>query len=393
MAKSKVTEPKAVKTNTTPSTTTRRYAIVLVFVFAIGGVVTHFALERNPAIRQKIMTSLNSIFSSSSSSTFRCGIREFPISRKNDGYCDCLDGSDEDRTSACSATIPLQSSRKFLCRGASPIDPHQYIHTSRVCDGVCDCCDGSDETSDSCAAEISGGKPLVKCQSRCEEIANTQTALRQSRDAQLQRWRAIRTSKYTSSSPSDVADVHADITAQIQFYGTMVNQSINISQDIRRRVEKNETQMTQQLYEYYRNLRNEIGYYQFQQRKAKSWLSPQVIGKEFQYLPLVGKCFSILRHEKVFRGGSAEPVHFNATFTLCPFDNITQYTHDNQNKTVLLGHFVGWGDLNFTIVKDDDRRVVPGVLFHGQHYTHGEDCWQGPDRTTSVLFVCGGTDE
>lgn len=70
----------------------------------------------------------------------------------NDDFCDCADGSDETRTSACSPR------GQFLCP-----DPARgmvlalAVPSSRVHDGVCDCCDGSDERAanrceDTCAS-------------------------------------------------------------------------------------------------------------------------------------------------------------------------------------------------------------------------------------------------
>jgi hypothetical protein len=52
--------------------------------------------------------------------------------RLNDDFCDCLDGSDEPSTSAC-------SSGHFYCLSGTKIP------SSRVNDGICDCCDGTDE--------------------------------------------------------------------------------------------------------------------------------------------------------------------------------------------------------------------------------------------------------
>ena len=65
--------------------------------------------------------------------------QQLPSSRINDDYCDCLDGTDEPGTSACSHVPSLH----FFCSN----DPSNtlYIHSSRVNDGVCDCCDGEDE--------------------------------------------------------------------------------------------------------------------------------------------------------------------------------------------------------------------------------------------------------
>jgi len=80
-------------------------------------------------------------------------------SQINDGYCDCpLDGIDEPNTSACSGSIDggwagvlpkykptdekaAQISNYFVCHQ----QPNLKLPLSRVNDGICDCCDGSDE--------------------------------------------------------------------------------------------------------------------------------------------------------------------------------------------------------------------------------------------------------
>eukprot|EP00937_MAST-01D_sp_MAST-1D-sp2_P001197 g1197.t1 len=75
----------------------------------------------------------------------RCsdGSAALDAAQLNDDYCDCDDGSDEPRTSACSHTRAL-----FECVNGDY--PSELVPTARVGDGVCDCCDGSDERSGVC---------------------------------------------------------------------------------------------------------------------------------------------------------------------------------------------------------------------------------------------------
>jgi len=71
------------------------------------------------------------------------GSKEIPWTAVNDDFCDCLDGSDEPGTSACSNGI-------FYCQNAGHLGAS--IPSSRVSDGLCEreCCDGSDEKPGTC---------------------------------------------------------------------------------------------------------------------------------------------------------------------------------------------------------------------------------------------------
>lgn len=66
-----------------------------------------------------------------SGTTFSCkdGSKTgMPLTRVNDDYCDCGDGSDEPGTSAC-------PNGRFLCRNIGHVGVS--LHSSRVNDGIC----------------------------------------------------------------------------------------------------------------------------------------------------------------------------------------------------------------------------------------------------------------
>lgn len=137
------------------------FLIIKILFFALivaaAATTTISAAASEPNLRG-VMTSLRDKYSSSidtAANTFTCldGSKSIKLSRLNDDFCDCADGSDEPGTAAC--TFPASGSLKtdliardtfrFQCTNAGFENLNQQFFHSRINDGVCDCCDGSDE--------------------------------------------------------------------------------------------------------------------------------------------------------------------------------------------------------------------------------------------------------
>eukprot|EP01060_Flectonema_neradi_P006277 TRINITY_DN14204_c0_g1_i1.p1 TRINITY_DN14204_c0_g1~~TRINITY_DN14204_c0_g1_i1.p1 ORF type:complete len:629 (+),score=151.16 TRINITY_DN14204_c0_g1_i1:88-1974(+) len=74
------------------------------------------------------------------SDTHTCDGKVLPKDMVNDDYCDCTDGSDEPRTSACAG---LEERLTYWCENEG--HKGKMVSQSQINDGICDCCDGSDE--------------------------------------------------------------------------------------------------------------------------------------------------------------------------------------------------------------------------------------------------------
>lgn len=114
---------------------------------------------------------------------FACdaGAVSLPDSHVNDDYCDCLDGSDEPNTGAC-------TNQPFVCQ----CKPHlaKTVFASRVNDGVCDCCDGADEWRSAACPNT-----CVDAAKAALETAQTASLKRAEREASGKKAKAERVAK------------------------------------------------------------------------------------------------------------------------------------------------------------------------------------------------------
>jgi len=106
-----------------------------------------------------ILTFISIVVIAQAASAFQCDNgKTLPISKVNDDYCDCNDGTDETTTNACPNGLFLCENKKFIAK---------HIPTYRLDDGYCDCCDGSDERGkfkciDTCTEAAEESKKLIR---------------------------------------------------------------------------------------------------------------------------------------------------------------------------------------------------------------------------------------
>ena len=104
------------------------------FLILLGALAFSFAIHGiDQELKQKYDRAIDE-----NKGTFTCfdNSRKIPLSKLNDNYRDCDDGSDEPET-------PQGNWSNFYCQNNGYV-PY-YIPRWSVGDGICDCCDGSDE--------------------------------------------------------------------------------------------------------------------------------------------------------------------------------------------------------------------------------------------------------
>ncbi|VDO25804.1 unnamed protein product [Heligmosomoides polygyrus] len=111
-------------------------------------------------------------------------------------------------------------------------------------------------------------------------------------------------------------------------------------------------------------LNNKIIELDNQIREAESFID-QDYDTDFAWAALKGKCFDL--NEKQY------------TYTLCMFERTTQKDKSGYGETGL-GNWKEWSGLT-------ERK------YSKQSYKDGQQCWNGPQRSTEVEIQCGETSE
>ena len=295
-------------------------------------------------------------------------------------------------------------------------DPLRRIPMSMVGDGVCDCCDGSDESPKTVA---------VPCNDTCLTFWQRRLQL-------FERWQTVAHTGNEEFHRRLKVEKDTLISALRRNYSSSMAQLERLTAKLRR-AESDIVDVLNDEKEFMKaaadleKLRRHVKEVASRVRPLQSALSTQPLGVPFA--TLLDQCWNLTRDEKQFRGGSAEPEHFNFTFQICPYRSVVQIKLEDadpqpkgqlgeKEKVVppaptLLGTFDHI--VNFTAEKEPLHgvNVIPRAYFGTipesledaavSSYTHalasssrhvlrfegGAPCWQGPERVVDVAFHCG----
>uniref|UniRef100_A0A673WYW3 Glucosidase 2 subunit beta n=1 Tax=Salmo trutta TaxID=8032 RepID=A0A673WYW3_SALTR len=301
---------------------------------------------------------------------FTCldGSSTIPFDRVNDDYCDCRDGSDEPGTAAC-------PNGSFHCTNAG-FRP-AFIPSSRINDGICDCCDTTDEYN-------SG----VTCQNTCREMGRKEreslqimaeitkegfmlkqqliheakrgqedkqgklTELQGSKKGLEEKVEALRTVKETAEDPEKAAKERHLKAWEGKYTGNhSLSDKVDTStfETVWSSIKDKYLQSLicdPEFIWFCRNLEKEIGF---------------DFGPSAEFAYLYSQCYELSTSEYIYR--------------LCPFNRVSQKPKFGGSETNLglWGQWAGPEDNLYSVMK----------------YDHGQGCWQGPNRSTTVKLTCG----
>jgi hypothetical protein len=260
--------------------------------------------------------------------------RTFPLHYLNDDYCDCMDGSDETTTAACSH---VQQSLKvmFTCTDTRTV---QTIPTSMVNDGVCDCCDGSDEMVVSCPLICK--HKLYTLRKEMSNFAKTQAVGATTNTKLLyggtgkknERTVSVVQGHFLKYKEAGLLQYNTDILkkqTELKQVRDYIHQSIKKLQHDGHEIDPSNptARVDPRALQYYAMTKQHLDVLHYHVSMLTT-LSENDLGPNLQYLHLLtnGTCYpSPVINEKRLKGGTPNVIPQLYQFEFCPFKHVTQF--------------------------------------------------------------------
>lgn len=313
--------------------------------------------------------------------TCRDGSHTLLISKLNDNYCDCPDGSDEPGTSAC-------SNGQFFCKNAG--FKGSYIFSSRVDDGICDCCDGSDEAPNQCKDTCEAIAKEYNSQKEAEAkriqqgLAKKEEHIREGeREYELKKDRLAEVRKEIESLQQQKKDLEAQKEAledEEEAKTKPVEEDDDDDED--EEEEEKESGVSAALKGVFSTIlspildepNNTVTSKEVKDKITSVTTKISELGREETDLNAIFNTNYGPRNEFFYlRGRCLRVDSLEYTYELCPFDKVNQISRTGGSTTLM-------GKWEETEEWKKDRKVMT--------YNHGLRCWSGPDRSTKVILKC-----